>query len=488
MKYENIEINIPGRPGPWLKHNGKLYCFFSTDNDRYSSVPTHHFYILDEKGKIESRIVVPEKLQTFYYDLYMRNDTIFTTEYYDQNTFYLEKDKWIETKKGIDLFYEDNNYNVYSLDFGEWGGTIWFEDKKTRKQYEYSITSPIINRLENAYFITSGSKILKIDNPQKMELSKLPYDYKKVVLEKKDFRNPNHHSLKGAEIIYDHKGDNPDDLNPRFPIMTSFISNNRLFHIYKDSISTKIGKIENRNLTPVYNFKFDIQPFQWHYDWRNQIQNNSYQTFQFFATDKKDYGILEVDKNDITITTFKNSYKETVFGETRINKWFEKYFEYYFRNFDSIALQEIESIEQKENATNITQKDTIFHHLLDGREIPTPKIYRKIENSNLSVNILYYYTAKEKTLELIEFEWGKNLTNFKNAEGLNTDSENQNKSNILYKSKFDWISNYLLRKFGKPYYYEQDDKSKTQEWITGNKIIELVYNQNLVRLTMYKKR
>jgi len=149
-EYKNFEINIAGEPGPWLKHNNKFYCYFLTDNDKYSSGSTHHFYILDEKGNTESKISVPQKLQTFYYDLYVKNDTIFTKEYNNKNTFYLEKNEWIETKKGVDLFYEDNNYNVYSLDFGEWGGVTWFEDKKTNKQYEFSASSPIIDKFENA--------------------------------------------------------------------------------------------------------------------------------------------------------------------------------------------------------------------------------------------------------------------------------------------------------------------------------------------------
>jgi len=128
VEYENIEINIPGNPGPWLKKNGKFYCYFETDNDIYNTRSDHHFYILDKKGKIESEISVPKELQTTYYDLYIKNDTVFTTEYYDQDTFYLDEknSRWIKTKKGIDLFYEDENYEVYSLDFGEWGSATWF--------------------------------------------------------------------------------------------------------------------------------------------------------------------------------------------------------------------------------------------------------------------------------------------------------------------------------------------------------------------------
>ena len=484
VKYENFEINIPGSPGPWLKHNGKFYCYFTTDNDKFSTGSKHHFYILDDKGKTESKIVVPEKLQTFYYDLYVKNDTIFTTEYYEQNTFHLENNKWIETKKAIDLFYEDDNYNVYSLDFGEWGGVTWFNDKKNNKQYEFAGSSPIINKLENAYFVTLENKILKIANPQKMELSKEPYDYKKAVLTENYFRQGSN-SLKGAEIIYEYKND--DYFNPKFSFATSFISNNKLYHIYKDSISTKIGIVSDEKLTKVYDLQTDIIPYHWNYDWRNQIQKNKYQTIQFSTKKENEYGILEINENDILVTTFKNSFKETELGEAKMNQWFENTFNYYFSNFDKLLLKDIVSVEQKEKATDITQSHKISHYILDGKDIETPRIYRKIENSTLKLNTSYYCSTNGKSIELIEFEWGKNKSRFENVVDAIEDSMKEDKSESIYKSKFTWISNYLTNKLGKPYNDKQSNKNGIQEWKIENKVIKLVFNENLVELTMYKK-
>lgn len=181
VSYENIEINIPGSPGPWLKFNENFYCYFKTDNDKFSSGSNHQFYVLDNNGKVKSKIEVPEKLQTFYYDLYIKNDTIFTTEYYNHHTFYLDQTKntWVETKKGIDLYFEDNDYSVYSLDFGEWGGVTWFENKKTDKQYEIGATSPVINKLNSQYYLTTGISVLKIKDPRELDVSKEHYDYRK---------------------------------------------------------------------------------------------------------------------------------------------------------------------------------------------------------------------------------------------------------------------------------------------------------------------
>src|SRR5690606_7736391 len=294
---------------------------------------------LDKKGKIESEISVPKELQTTYYDLYIKNDTIFTTEYYDQNTFYLDEknSQWIKTKKGVDLFYEDEKYEVYSLDFGEWGSVTWFKDRKNDKQYEFAASAPIINKLGNSYFITLGNQILEIKNPQLMGESQEYYDVNKAT-EDYDFRS-GRYSLKNAKIIYEFE--NHDFFEPKSSFTTSFITNNKLYHIYKDNISTKIGVVENDTLNSVYEFKGKMKPLRWNYDWRQPIQNNK-QTFQFFKDDTN-YGIVEIENNKLLVTTFNNNYKETVLSEKEMKRWFENVFEYYFENFNKLKIKEIDA-------------------------------------------------------------------------------------------------------------------------------------------------
>jgi hypothetical protein len=443
--YENININIPGRPGPWMKFNDKYYCYFSTDNDKFSTRPNHQFYILDKNGEINSEINVPKELQNHYNDLYIKNDTIFTTEYYDHNTFYLDltTNTWIKTKKGIDLYYDDENYSVYSLDFGEWGGVTWFKNIQTNIQYEVGVKTPIVNKLNDSYYLTSQKSILKIADPKKLDVSKEPYDYKKAVIDEKRYFRVGNNSTNGAEILFEYK--NNDFLKPKFSLATSFISNNKLYHLYKDSISAKIGALQNNHLVPVYTFNPEIRPFHWHHDTRNRIQNNNYQTIQFNTDNDSVYGIIEINGNDINVSYFKNSYKEPVFGEEGINKWFENSIDFYSSNFSNLTLDQIDKIEQEFNATNLAQSHKISHYLLEGKDFQTPRIFRKIENSELKLVTMYFYTTKEKKIELIEYEWGENKN--KIWEPFNP---NDKKMDLLYKSKFDWISNYLQNKFGKP--------------------------------------
>ena len=484
VSYKNIEINIPGRPGPWLKYGDDFYCYFKTDNDKFSSGSNHQFYILDKDGQIKSQIEVPKKLQTFYYDLYLKKDTIFTTEYYDHNTFYLDQktNSWIETKKGADIYYEDEDYLVYSLDFGEWGGVTWFKNKQTNKQFEIGATTPSVSKLDDAYYLTAGKSILKIDDPTKLEESKEPYIYQKAVLDER-FRREGNYTTNGAEIIFEYKND--DYFNRNFSLATSFVSKNKLYHLYRDSLATKIGSIEENELAPVYTLNSDIKPFHWHYDTRNPIQNNNFQSVQF-NTEKNDiYGIIEINHNDVNVTYFKNTYQESIYGKEEMNKWLKMTFEYYYSRLGELTLDQIDSVEQEINATDITQKHKISTYRLNGRNVETPRIYRKIESDELRLITMYYYSKDSKKIELINFEWGENRNkNQSVADAIASMSKNK-KTDNPYKLKYDWIVNYLKGKLGEPTSYENEKNGAEQKWEKGNVIVILEHSNRKVELTIY---
>ncbi|MDR2237846.1 MAG: hypothetical protein LBE92_17115 [Chryseobacterium sp.] len=482
VKYENIEINIPGKPGPWLMHNQSFYCYYSTDYDSYSSTSKNSFYVLDKKGKIKSKIEVPkELLQTSYYDLYMRNDSIFTTEYDDQNTFFLDENnqKWIRTKKRIDLIYHDHSYEVFSKDFGPWGGVTWFKDKKTKKQYEFAGSNPVINYFNNIYYATLNHRILKISNPKAMQLNE-PYDYEKPILAKDYFRNGSH-SLTGTKTIFEDKN---NDYKTYFSIATSFIANKKLYSIYTDNMSSKIGILDHHKLIPIYEFEEKIKPFVWNYTWRNLISNNHYQTFQFSNEKTKQLGILEIDCNNIHVFNFTNSYKEPVFGEQKLQEIVEKAINYYIDNFNHLNLSPIDSIEQSDNATDVTQSHKMTHYLLKCRDVETPRIYRKFETPQIKLLSAYYYTSKEKRIELINLEW-KTKTNFESME----EAIEELKFNPLhsYKSKFSKLSIFLINKIGEPSKRSVDKDRSRLQWESSTKSIELYYDKDIVKLSILRK-
>src|SRR5690606_40619273 len=111
-----------------------------------------------------------------------------------------------------------------------------------------------------------------------------------------------------------------------------------LYHLYTDSLSTKIGTLQENQLIPIYVFKNKIQPFHLPYDTRNRILNNTYQTIQFSTENPNIYGIIEVDDKRVNVVTFENTYRERDYGDQYIKKWVEKYFDFYFSNFDNLHL------------------------------------------------------------------------------------------------------------------------------------------------------
>ncbi|WP_318640615.1 hypothetical protein [Flavobacterium ardleyense] len=485
VNYRNIEINIPGDPGPWIMHNNNFYCYFKTDNDRFSSGSHHQFYILGTDGQVKSQIEVPKKLQTFYYDLYIKNDTIFTTEYYDKNTFYLDQisNAWIETKKGVDLYYDDVEYSVFSRDFGEWGAVTWFKDKSTNQQYEISAAAPIVNKLKNSYYITTGKSILKIDDPKKLDLSIAPYNYKKAVLDGKFFREGSN-STNRAEILL--KSKNEYDPNPIFSFTTSFVANDKLYHLYEDSLYNTIGEIKIDKLVPIYTLKSKIKPFHWYYDTRNPIQSNAYQTVQF-RTDKDNiYGILEINRANVSVIYFNNLYHEPVFSEKEMNDWVKNIFEYYYSNFKELTLEQIEKVEKELNATDLTQKHKISNYLIEDKDVETPRIYRKVEADKLRLITMYYYSESDKKIELIEFEWMENRNKKLSINDLDASDISNERRNMIYKSKFNWLSKYLREKIGKPASTKANKNGVEIIWQKDNLSIILEYSKNDLDLTIFR--
>src|SRR5690606_11623079 len=139
-------------------------------------------------------------------------------------------------------FHQDELYDIYATCNGEWGGTIFFKNKKTNESFEASSTCPIvINKIENDYYVTNFmghmmgfASVLKIADPSKLKKSDLDFN-----------RRGGSEYEKGVEVLLD---------TMNFYIPTSFVADKQLFNLYSDDNGTYIGKIENGIMTPVYKF------------------------------------------------------------------------------------------------------------------------------------------------------------------------------------------------------------------------------------------
>ena len=484
LTYSNISVSIPGVPGAWIKNNGKFYCYFETDNGSMSTAATNHFYILDTEGTILKKVELPEELHTIYYDLYLKNDTLFTTDYYKQHTFYLDEKEavWKATNKNPHIYYQDELYVVYSMDFGEWGAVTWFEDRQTGKQYEVYAKTPVVNRFENTYYLISDEEILKISDPKKLEESTDPYNYEKYTAEKKHFREGSF-SFKGAVSVKSFEASIIHKPTPK----TSFLLNNELYFLFEEQNKTGIYVLENGKINLIWTLQPNMHLYRRYYDTRNPIWDKNQQSMQFVTDQSNVYGIIAVDGKKMELTSFTNTFAEPVATVKEMTMWFEETFDTYHSNFSSLSIDHADAVEKKEHATDLTQRHKITHYLLDGKDLETPRIYRKYEGDDLQLITNYYYWKQGGKVELVNFEWNRHNNQLQSFIEMQ-EYEAENPRIRQYKEKFEQLAGFLKRKLGTPHKVLEESDESEMVWQEGNIITELRYTAYTVEVTIYKKK
>lgn len=282
-----------------------FYCFF--EEDFQYGQDKKLFVSFSKDGKIQDSIPAPEGIQnSVYFDLFIRNDSIITKAYmgeYETYYFDIKEKKWKQIQIADDVVYEDKDYRITFIDYGEWGYTTWFQNKKTQIEYELASNGLIINKVNNVYYITNEYQILKIENPCNLRPCDLDYYYNIAKAENKFYERQNY-KLDGAKIIY------KDTTNSgwywekpgEFRIISSFINSNRLYHICVDSNRTYIARLNRKDFIPVVeleNFQYNF--FRPYYAFRYNNQPEKRQLLTFSSYDFKTYGLFLIKNNLIEI-------------------------------------------------------------------------------------------------------------------------------------------------------------------------------------------
>lgn len=465
----------------WIKFKGKIY-YYAGANDLYYNASSQYFYIVDSLGKVEKKVIAPEQME-HYYDLYIKNDSLFITDHEKSYTYYFDEKvgQWVDVKKSDHKVYEDDQFYVTTMDFGEFGGNTWFIDKSTKKQYELTIFSPIINKLNNAYYITKPFGVFKIDNPKDLQESKVPYSYEKMVVGQKIIYTNDDNLTKVKNIFRD---TSYNLLTSDFYIITSFIMKNQLYHLYLEGEETKIGVIKNRAMHPIHNFKTNISPVIERRSFRGRITKNGSQRLSFTTKAENLMGILELGQDKIHITYLKNKYIKTEMGAKKAKEWFKKAFDEYFDNIGNMKIAQVDESEKKIKSDDLTQKHHMSTYLKPHLDLETPRIYRKDEDSIFSIYTEYFYTKKEKLVEIVTFNWKDNPMTKKDDFDFRTDLNNPN--NIAFRKKQDWVKKYITSKIGPPCYEKQEALDWEVKWEVNDKVLILEGFRWEVELTMYR--
>lgn len=284
-----------------FKHEGELEQVAYFDN-KYFCVINHSdkkLIILDEEGTYTNEVLTPKAIEnTSYYDLVIENDSLFLKlKEGDEENFVLVNNNTefqpIE-KRNFKIF-EDDEYNIYANCHGEWGGALYFQNKKTKEKYEAESTCAIIvNKIKNEYYVTNAlrhmgvySNVSKISDPEKLEKSN--WDFDELI---------QGGSWKGVEDLYTKR---------LLFLSTSFVINNELLHLCKDiplqakndTNSKYIAKIENDTLKPIYTFDFQFELLF------NQQIGGKKQILTFKERKDNKEGILLIDSNVFTFKYFR---------------------------------------------------------------------------------------------------------------------------------------------------------------------------------------
>ena len=131
---DTFDFSINGDLRKVTYFNNKYYCMFETNREN-TTKSLKKMVVLDKNGSFVEDVFIPGGIQNMiYYDIRIENDSLFLQRaQFDEENFVLGKyvADFQPTETRAFKTYEDEQFNVYSTCRGEWGGTVFFQDKKT---------------------------------------------------------------------------------------------------------------------------------------------------------------------------------------------------------------------------------------------------------------------------------------------------------------------------------------------------------------------
>jgi hypothetical protein len=217
----------------------------------------------------------------------------FTTE--SSNKSLVEELKQIKNRKPYGFLLEDENYEIWKSCSGEWGGSVYFKNKKTGKLFATKSSCAVsVNKINNKYYISNSLEhlfgncnITEISNPEHLKsILKLPSFHPEISTREYETDNSS-----GTKNLVDSSG---------ILIRTSFVYQNKLYSILTDNQGKK------NTISEVIDSKFKTLaelPDNIFYNEPIIIQDKNNSQKLYFQSPKA--GILEINNNQIKITYYK---------------------------------------------------------------------------------------------------------------------------------------------------------------------------------------
>ena len=391
-----------------VKYRENYYCFFEEKGLYSFKVETKYFLEVSSKGDILQQIAIPKEIQNAnYFDFFIRDNKLIVKTYMNHESFLFDVKKllWNPISEVDDQVYEDKNYKVTYLDFGEWGEATWFISKETGKEFIIDFEGTIINRLNDSYILTTKNEVREISNPKNLLECSPNFYYNEIEKEKKQYEYSN--SLVGSKEIY------KDTISNYYffrknnkAINTSFLVSNKLFQLYTDSISTYIGKIKDGSLIAVQNLNKKFSVFNWNYSFRgNNLQNDS--RFLKFKDDENTFGFIEIKGNKIDIKYLKHNVDSLQYlGLDNFNKLLT----FIKKNIGNLDIEKVKKTENEIGGINMkTDRSNTSHNGYYPKEFNSQQIktkeFIKVESNLIAQKTEYLYTPSDNKIKSIFIEW-----------------------------------------------------------------------------------
>ena len=357
---DTISVDVKGEMTHALKYQDKLYILFEQRVLKYGGYGKRWLYIISN-GNVEKIVDCPKEMETVYLDFYVKNDSIILKPYMDKQSYYLDlKDyHWTKIDKTDDLIFEDEKFLVYSLDFGEWGGKTWFKEKKTGQEYVLEATIPLVNKIDSTYYLTNSFRVLKIDNPRLLNKCSEDITYENIESTGKFYSW--YGKPMGFNIVYQDTTIDHFDFDYKPHIVSSFVLNNELLHIYETDTATYIARHKNNLIEPIQNIIDNIRFYNWHYSYRCSNLNGNNELIKFRTKDEQLLGLLEVINDEIHVSYIVNKaiLEPVLIGAERADSIFVNRLNAILPEFNNLKLNTIDLKERTWGSFDITPNHNI---------------------------------------------------------------------------------------------------------------------------------
>jgi len=489
---DTISISVHGKMTHALEFNDKYYVLFEKPLIKYGGYEKRYLYIFSNNQLERVVDLLDEMIKVTYLDFYVQNDNIIFKPYMNRQSYSFDTKNYIWEKifKTDDLIFEDADYYICSLYFGEWGGKTWFIHKKTGNQYVLECTTPLINKVDNTYYLTKAFEILKIKNP--MELTKCSSDVTYENIEKTGLCYSWYSQPKGYEVVYKNEDVNYFDYFTYYPkIVSSFVLNNELLHVYETDTATYLARIVNNKIEPFEKILDDARFFNGHLSYRCKNINGTNKLLTFKTKNDQVFGLTTIKGNKIHVTYFVNNteLKPRLLGTEKSDEIFEHRLESILADFKKLTLTAMESKEKEWGTFDITPNHTIgIWEKWNPNEydIDLIKAYLVVEDSIISNSIIYFANKNNDLVRAVTIDWEK--TNI-----LTPKFDIDKSVNDVFLRRFNELVSILTNKLGKSNPANAETQNPSFSWTIENNIniiIELFSREdyNNIFLVIYEKK